>query len=70
VVGSVCVQGIDERMVGLPRPREPVDGTSPASCFGFFDEVSFGPSSWEALLASREAGRGARLDGVRLEWPV
>jgi hypothetical protein len=64
------VQGIDERMVGLPGPREPVDGTSPASCSDFFGEVSFGPSSLEALLASREAGRGARLDGVRLEWPV
>jgi hypothetical protein len=29
----------------------------------------FGLSGWEALLVSREADRGARLDGDRLEWP-
>jgi hypothetical protein len=50
--------------------RGPVDGTSPARCFGFSSEVLFGLRGWEALLASREAGRGVRLDGVRLVWPV
>jgi hypothetical protein len=64
------MQGINEWMVGLLGPREPVDGTSPTRCSGFFGEVLFGPSGWEALLASREASRGARLDGVRLEWPI
>jgi hypothetical protein len=64
------VQGIDEWMVRLPRPREPADGTSPARCFGFSSEVLFGLSGWEALLASREAGRGVRLDRVRLVWLV
>jgi hypothetical protein len=69
VVGSVCVQEIKEWTVRLPIPRERMDGTSPAMCSGFSGEVSFGPSGWEALLAFREASRGARLDGARLEWP-
>jgi hypothetical protein len=45
------MQGIDEWMVRLPGPREPVEGTSPARCSGFSGEVSFGLSSWEASLA-------------------
>jgi hypothetical protein len=64
------MQGIDEWMVRLPGPREPVEGTSPARCSGFSGEVSFGLSSWEASLASREFARGARLDWVRVEWVV
>jgi hypothetical protein len=70
VAGSVCVQGINEWMVRLHEPREPVEGTSPARCPGFSGEVSFDLSGWETSLASREAGRGVRLEGVRLEWLV
>jgi hypothetical protein len=61
------VQGIEEWMGRLPGPRTPVGQGSLARCFGLSSEVSFGPSCWEALLASREAGRGAGLDGVGLE---
>jgi hypothetical protein len=54
----------------LPGPCAPVGEGGPARCSGFSGKVPFGPSGWEALLASREAGRGTELDGVGLEWPV
>ena len=63
------MQGIDEWLGRLPGPREPTEGTSSARCFGFSGEVVFDMSGWEASLVSGEAGRGARLDRDRLEWP-
>jgi hypothetical protein len=65
----VCAQGIEEWTVRLPSPRVLAGEGGPAKCFVFSGEVPFGSSGWEALLASREAGRGAGLDRVGLEWP-
>jgi hypothetical protein len=49
------VQGIKEWIDRLPGPRALVGEGSPARCSGFSSEVPFGPSGWEAFLASREA---------------
>jgi hypothetical protein len=54
VVGSVCVQGIDEWVARLPGPRELTKGRSSVKWFGFSSEVAFGLSGWEALLVSRK----------------
>jgi hypothetical protein len=56
VAGSVCAQGIEAWIGRLPRPRTSTGEGSPTRCSGFSGEVPFGPSGWEALLASKEAG--------------
>jgi hypothetical protein len=43
-------------------------GTCPVWWFGFFVEVAFDLSGWEASLVSEGAGQGARLERDRLEW--